>query len=67
VDRGTVLLVDISFKFLTYGPTIQLDDQYPVYHAIKKHRIQSRGKDLIRVLPDRPGLVKSGIHSGTSL
>ncbi|KAG5654646.1 hypothetical protein H0H81_009894 [Sphagnurus paluster] len=38
----------------------KLDNEYEKYRRIREHRIRTRGEGVIRVLPDNPGLVKSG-------
>lgn len=50
------------------GPNIafmlKLDDRFTSYHKIRDHRIQTRGNKVVRIVPERPGLVRGGSHAG---
>uniref|UniRef100_A0A0W0G467 Uncharacterized protein n=2 Tax=Moniliophthora roreri TaxID=221103 RepID=A0A0W0G467_MONRR len=59
--------VTMGIRDMPWSEWIELDNQYPSYYAIKKHRIHSRGHDVVRVLPDRPGVVRSARHSAVEL
>jgi hypothetical protein len=44
----------------------QLDNQFTSYHRIRTHRIKTRGPDVLRVLPDQPGVVRGAQDAGAS-
>lgn len=43
---------------------LKIDNQYEAYHRIRAHRIRTRGKGAICVLPETPGKVESGREAG---
>jgi hypothetical protein len=45
---------------------MQLDNQFTSYHRIRTHRIKTRGLNVVRVLPDQPGIVHGAGDAGTS-
>ncbi|KAL0579645.1 hypothetical protein V5O48_002341 [Marasmius crinis-equi] len=51
--------VTMGIRDMPWGDWIEIDRTFPLYFAIRNHRIQSRGENVIRIMPDRPGIVKS--------
>ncbi|KAE9404497.1 hypothetical protein BT96DRAFT_955621 [Gymnopus androsaceus JB14] len=54
----------MGIRDMPWNEWIELDNQLASYYYIKKHRIATRGTNVVRVLPDRPGVVKSASHAG---
>ncbi|EPQ59518.1 hypothetical protein GLOTRDRAFT_136372 [Gloeophyllum trabeum ATCC 11539] len=52
--------VTMGLRNMPWDDWIQLDNEFPQYHKIKTHRAKTRGDRVVRTLPDRPGIVRSG-------
>ena len=63
MDRGSYVFT-APYWILIY--VVQLDDQFLSYHRIREHRIKTRGENIVRILPDRPGVVRGGNDAGKS-
>ena len=61
MDRGSYIFT-APYWILIY--VAQLDDQFLSYRRIRDHRIKTRGEDVLRILPDRPGVVHGGNDAG---
>ncbi|KAE9404499.1 hypothetical protein BT96DRAFT_1016311 [Gymnopus androsaceus JB14] len=59
--------VTMGIRDMPWNEWIELDNQLASYYYIKKHRIATRGTNVVRVLPDRPGVVKSASHAAIEL
>jgi hypothetical protein len=62
LDRSLYL----SFALIPLSSCTQLDNQFTSYHRIRTHRIKTRGPDVLRVLPDQPGVVRGAQDAGAS-
>lgn len=60
--------VQMGIRSMPWDDWIELDNQYERYHAIRKHRIETRGDKLIRVLrDDHNPLVRGGALAAIEL
>ncbi|KAF9076536.1 hypothetical protein BDP27DRAFT_1313506 [Rhodocollybia butyracea] len=59
--------VTMGIRDMPWDEWIELDNQMKFYYYIKKHRIATRGTNVVRVLPDRPGIVNSASQSAIEL
>ncbi|KIM83882.1 hypothetical protein PILCRDRAFT_6759 [Piloderma croceum F 1598] len=49
--------VTMGIRKMPWEDWIELDNQFTSYHRIRTHRIKTRGSNVVRVLPDQPGVV----------
>ncbi|KAL0579644.1 hypothetical protein V5O48_002340 [Marasmius crinis-equi] len=59
--------VTMGIRDLPWAEWIELDNNFPSYFAIRDHRIHSRGENVLKILPDRPGVVKSARYAAVEL
>lgn len=59
--------ITMGIRPMEWDNWIELDNQFPTFHRIRANRIATRGHKLIRVLPDRPGVVKGGAEAAREL
>ncbi|KAF5393929.1 hypothetical protein D9757_000378 [Collybiopsis confluens] len=59
--------VTMGIRDMPWDEWIELDNQMQSHYHIKKHRIATRGTNVIQILPDRPGIVKSARQSAIEL
>ncbi|KII95957.1 hypothetical protein PLICRDRAFT_234134 [Plicaturopsis crispa FD-325 SS-3] len=59
--------VTMGIRNMPWAEWIEQDDQFPKYHRIKAHRIATRGENVVRVMPENPGLVRSGHEASVEL
>ncbi|KAK7471061.1 hypothetical protein VKT23_002477 [Stygiomarasmius scandens] len=59
--------VTMGIRDMPWAEWIELDNQFLSYHYIRRHRILTRGKNVLNILPDRPGIVKSADRSAVEL
>ncbi|KAF9258169.1 hypothetical protein L218DRAFT_974977 [Marasmius fiardii PR-910] len=59
--------VTMGIRDMPWAEWIELDNDFPTYYMIRKHRLHSRGDNVLRLLPDRPGVVKSARHAAVEL
>ncbi|KAJ3723415.1 hypothetical protein FB446DRAFT_665726 [Lentinula raphanica] len=59
--------VTMGIRDMPWDEWIEADNQMQSYYYIKKHRIATRGTNVVQVLPDRPGIVKSASQSAVEL
>ncbi|KAF9259103.1 hypothetical protein L218DRAFT_1004180 [Marasmius fiardii PR-910] len=59
--------VTMGIRDMPWGEWIELDKDFPTYYAIRNHRLHSRGDNVLRILPDRPGIVGSAYHAAVEL
>lgn len=60
--------VQMGIRSMPWNDWIELDNQFERYHAIRKHRIRTRGDKLIRVLrDDHNPLVRGGALAAIEL
>lgn len=57
---------DSSLATILIFTGIQLDDRFASYHRIRTHRIKTRGTNVVRILPNRPGVVRGGGQASRS-
>ncbi|KAH0587145.1 hypothetical protein H2248_005960 [Termitomyces sp. 'cryptogamus'] len=53
----------MGIRPMLWDEWIELDDEFEKYHHIKDYRIRTRGDRVIRVLPENPGVVGSGVNA----
>jgi len=73
IHRRTIVHKPIPYRPFRWGPSyhvtmgirsmpweewIELDNKFASYHRIRVHRIETRGTDVLRILQDRPGIVR---------
>jgi hypothetical protein len=56
--------ITMGIRSMPWPEWIELDSQFESYHRIKAERIATRGQDVVRVLPETPGLVGGGQEAG---
>ncbi|KIK65692.1 hypothetical protein GYMLUDRAFT_70780 [Collybiopsis luxurians FD-317 M1] len=59
--------VTMGIRDMPWDEWIELDNQMQSYYYIKKHRIATRGTNVVQILPDRPGIVNSASQSAVEL
>ncbi|RDB20502.1 hypothetical protein Hypma_012433 [Hypsizygus marmoreus] len=59
--------VTMGIRNMVWDEWIELDDEYEMFQRLRAHRIEIRGKDIIRVLPETPNLVRSGDDASIEL
>ncbi|KAF8904254.1 hypothetical protein CPB85DRAFT_1317844 [Mucidula mucida] len=59
--------VTMGIRSMPWDSWIEIDNQFLRYHRIREHRIRTRGKDVVRMLPDNPPLVNSAYHGAIEL
>ncbi|KAG6901880.1 hypothetical protein C0995_007004 [Termitomyces sp. Mi166 len=52
--------ITMGIRSMPWDEWIELDNEFEKCHRIKDHRIRTRGDRVIRVLPEKPGVVGSG-------
>ncbi|KAF5393921.1 hypothetical protein D9757_000375 [Collybiopsis confluens] len=57
----------MGIRDMPWDEWIELDNQMQSFYYIKKHRIATRGNKVVKILPDRPGIVRSARHSAIEL
>lgn len=65
--RGGEHHVTMGIRPMPWNEWIEIDNQYEAYHRIRAHRIRTRGKGAICVLPETPGKVESGREAAIEL
>ncbi|KAF5357680.1 hypothetical protein D9758_007424 [Tetrapyrgos nigripes] len=59
--------VTMGIRDMPWGEWIELDNQFLTYHYVRRHRILTRGENVLNILSDRPGVVKSADRSAVEL
>ncbi|KAH7869027.1 uncharacterized protein C8R40DRAFT_792183 [Lentinula edodes] len=59
--------VTMGIRDMPWDEWIETDYQMQSYYYIKKHRIATRGTNVVQILPDRPGVVKSASQGAIEL
>ncbi|KAG7097856.1 hypothetical protein E1B28_005170 [Marasmius oreades] len=59
--------VTMGVRDMLWADWIELDNDFPTYYAIRNHRLHSQGENVLRLLPDRPGVVQSARHAAVEL
>ncbi|KAJ4477232.1 hypothetical protein J3R30DRAFT_3703491 [Lentinula aciculospora] len=59
--------VTMGIRDMPWDEWIEADNQLRSYYYIKKHRISTRGTNVVQILPDSPGIVKSASQSAVEL
>ncbi|KAF8826421.1 hypothetical protein HHX47_DHR5000057 [Lentinula edodes] len=59
--------VTMGIRDMPWDEWIETDYQMQSYYYIKKHRIATRDTNVVQILPDRPGVVKSASQGAIEL
>ncbi|KAJ3990373.1 hypothetical protein F5890DRAFT_1481462 [Lentinula detonsa] len=59
--------VTMGIRDMPWDEWIEADNQMQSYYYIKKHRIATRGTNVVHILPDKAGVVKSASQAAVEL